>query len=106
MKKDTFKEGKNFSPLAVFTKSVIAKSVLFFTFLVRFVLFFLLRHCVHSQGTDARTQARVNHCTIYPGSKDENTVYTSLYLGSLLGVPFSRDVGGFRSNKICRSNPQ
>ena len=85
-------------------------SVLFFTFLVLLNVFFLLHHCVHSRA-HALTVACTHNDTraliislITP--EDENTVFISLYLGTLLSVPFSRDVGGFRSNGIYRSNPE
>ena len=64
---------------------------------------------------DARTHAHMVACTLNDTRalfnalitrKDENTVFISLYLGTLLSVPFSRDVGGFRSNGIYRSNPE
>ena len=84
--------------------------VLFFTFIAHFVVFFLFRHCIQARKhalTGARTHGRTHASFIaLIAREDENTVSLSLYLGTLLSVPFSRGVGGFRSNEIYRLNPE
>ena len=83
----------------------LAPSVLFFTFLVHSCFLFIAS--LYSL-TGARTHGRTHAPFIaLITRKDEDTVPLSLYLGTLLSVPFSRGLwGGFSSNKIFRSNPE
>ena len=63
---------------------------------VHFIVFFLFRHCIHARTytlTGARTHASL---IALIAREDENTVSSSLYLGTLLSVPFSRGVRGFQ----------
>ena len=75
--------------------------------LVSSVLFFTCIHARMDALTGARTHGRMHASFIALITReDKNTVFISLYLGTLLSVPFSRGVGGFRSNGIYRSNPE
>ena len=101
---------------AVFSKSIFgmwnksraASFVFYFYHSRRYFLF--LRHCMHAR-THALTVARTHNCTrasiiVLISREYEKTISIPLYRGTLLLVPFSRGLYGFRSNEICQSNPE